>query len=193
LKRFFQNDCRYASDNIYNKQEQVIEELFELFTNSAISLGLTIVVDDIYRVDEPSLALLATLCSRLQHQKLLIVLSIECNGSQERRAAIELIQQVAHPIEITALTQDNCRELFSSIFGDIPNLNVLSELAYRSCGGVPRDLMDAAQALIDEKLIRYEAGNWVLSNDSGAIEKRLEQIGAEKNLLFSVSRWSLCP
>jgi tetratricopeptide (TPR) repeat protein len=187
LKRFFQNDCRYASDNIYNKQEQVIEELFELFTNSAISLGLTIVVDDIYRVDEPSLALLATLCSRLQHQKLLIVLSIECNGSQERRAAIELIQQVAHPIEITALTQDNCRELFSSIFGDIPNLNVLSELAYRSCGGVLRDLMDAAQALIDEKLIRYEAGNWVLSNDSGAIEKRLEQIGAEKNLLFSVS------
>ncbi len=187
LKRFFQNGCHYALDDQYSKQEQVIEDLCELFYDSGISPALAIVVDDIHRIGEASLAFLATLSSRLQYQKLLVVLSIEREGDQKQRAAIELIHQVAHPIEITALSQEHCRELISSIFGDIQNLNVLSELAYRRCGGVPRDLMDAAQVLIDEKLLRYEAGNWVLSNDSGAIEKRLEQVSAGEDILASVS------
>lgn len=187
LWRFFQDNCHFASNDQYSKQEQVIEDLCELFFDSGISPALAIVVDDVHRIDDPSRALLATLSSRLRYQKVLVVVSIERGSDQEPNAAIELIHRVSHPIEITALSQEHCRDLFSSIFGDIPNLNVLSDLAYRSFGGVPRDLIDAAQALIDERLLRYKAGNWVLSNDSGAIEKRFEQLDTGGNILASVS------
>ena len=48
------------------------------------------------------------------------------------------------------------------MFGDVPNVGLLSDRIQRVAFGNPRECMDLAQHLVDKRLIRYEGGNWAL-------------------------------
>jgi len=185
--RFFAGGEQLTSKSGYIKQERAVATCCEIFDQVSINNPFAIIVDDIHSVDAFSLALLAILCTKNRAKKMLIALSIEQGAAFEARSAIALLSQVAYIIALKRFTQDNCRDLLASMFGDVPNLSVLSTLVYRTCGGNPRNLMDAAQTLVDEKRLRYEGGNWLLSNDYHALEKRLKQFENEVNLFHPVS------
>lgn len=185
--RYFAGGGRLSSIKAYLRQERAIADCCELFDDASKNTGLAIVVDDIHLIDRFSLALLATLCTKNRAKKMLLALSIERDEAIESRSAIELISQVAHTVVLRNLTQEDCSVLLTSMFGTIPNLNVLSTLMYRTCGGNPRNIVDAAQTLVDEKLLRYGGGNWLLRSDTATLEKRLERFVNEINSLRPVS------
>ena len=48
------------------------------------------------------------------------------------------------------------------MFGDVPNVGILSDGIYKIAAGNPRASMDLAQHLVDQGLILYGGGNWSL-------------------------------
>jgi hypothetical protein len=52
--------------------------------------------------------------------------------------------------------------LIGSIFGDVAHVGLLADRIFRSAGGNPGASIELARTLVERKLVRYDAGTWVL-------------------------------
>jgi tetratricopeptide (TPR) repeat protein len=123
---------------------------------------LVIAVDDLHRVDEPSLALLAALATQVERQRLLIVATMELDAEPTDRTAIDIFKKNSTRLSLSRLERGDVERLFISVFGDVPNVRLLSDRIDAIAEGNPRTAMDLAQHLIDRGLVRYEGGGWTL-------------------------------
>jgi hypothetical protein len=156
-------------------RKKVLETLPSIFSMAAGGRGLAVIVDDLHLADEPSLALLATLSASTQESPLLLVVSVDQEALAAPSAAIRLLSETSLPLKLAPFSETECRALLASVFGEVSGLDVLSTLAFRACGGNPRRLMTAVQALVDCGLLRFERGTWIVPNDPLALERALSE------------------
>jgi tetratricopeptide (TPR) repeat protein len=128
---------------------------------------LVIAVDDLHRVDEPSLALLAALVSQADRRRLLIVATIELDAQPTDRTAVDVFRKNSTRLSLSRLDRGDVEQLFVSVFGDVPNVRLLSDRIDAIAEGNPRTAMDLAQHLVDKGLVRYEGGGWTLPSEIG--------------------------
>jgi tetratricopeptide (TPR) repeat protein len=121
---------------------------------------LVITVDDVHQVDEPSAALLALLAHDARDSRLLLVVSLEPNAPSSSHAATKLLLDSSDQQKLVPLDKDEAEKLMRSIFGNVPNVGLLSHRIHDIAHGNPRDMMQLAQHLIDRKVVRYESGSW---------------------------------
>jgi hypothetical protein len=131
---------------------------------------LVIAIDDLHAADEPSTALFALLVHDLAHERLGVLMTVDRTQPSAVHAALELIAQTASIMKLEPLAADAIQALLCSIFGDVPNLAVLSHRLNESARGNPRDCMRLAQHLVDLGLIRYRAGAWTLPENFDAAD-----------------------
>jgi hypothetical protein len=122
---------------------------------------LAIAVDDLDRVDEPSASLLASLTWASTTRRL-VYLAVLPPGDGLDQSATGLLRKHADEMKLDALTADEVTELFASLFGNVPNLGVLSARFMKLSGGRPRECMMFAQYLVDSGAITYAGGSWTL-------------------------------
>ncbi|HKU40274.1 MAG TPA: protein kinase [Polyangiales bacterium] len=120
---------------------------------------LLIAVDDIHRIDEASAAVLAALLDRIQRGRLLIVLTALCD---REGLGLDVLARRCNELPLEPLTRFETRELLTSVFGEVPNLEMLTGEIYTLARGNPRHSMDLAQHLVDRRAITYAAGTWTL-------------------------------
>ncbi|HMI90969.1 MAG TPA: AAA family ATPase, partial [Polyangiales bacterium] len=123
---------------------------------------LAILIDDLQRVDEASLALLAALVLAAPSRRLFLLASAETGARAAAADAFAVWKRDCLQIELPALSREHTEALLRSVFGDVPNLALVGDRLYRAAAGNPRETLDLVQQLIDRGALRYEGGQWLL-------------------------------
>ena len=121
-----------------------------------------LVVDDLPRIDEPSLALLALLSIAARDRRLLLVASAELGVTAPSAATLATMRAHARPRRLKNLCPADTHALLMAVFGDSPQVAVASERIFSVCLGNPRDILQLAEFLVTEGIARYEGGRWLL-------------------------------
>jgi tetratricopeptide (TPR) repeat protein len=168
---------------LLGRRQEVLLALRQLFHMAAKKQAVVIAVDDLFRLDEPSVALLALLHAEARSHRLSVVVTapddVEPKEGSAHLRLLESLERVAlEPLDAPAM-----RTLFRSIFDAVPNVEVVSDRIFDISGGSPRDAITLAEFLIDRGVIQYRAGGWVLPADidrsllpdgmAGALRQRL--------------------
>jgi tRNA A-37 threonylcarbamoyl transferase component Bud32 len=125
---------------------------------------LLLAVDDVERIDEPSLALLAALAAHADRRALVIALTLgeDADARMRHDASLQFLCSHAERIHVAPLGAEQTEALLRSVFGETANLSLVSARVHALAQGNPRATMELAQHLVERGLARYEAGAWWL-------------------------------
>jgi hypothetical protein len=154
--------------------------------------ALAIAVDDVHSIDEPSLALLATLSTEAERRRIMLIVTAEAAADPADRLAFDVLAKHATKITLEPLGRGDNARLFESVFGDVPNVAVVSDSIHAIAAGNPRAAMDLAQHLVDRGSVRYERGGWTLPPRLSASDlprDAEEAIRARISALTPLARW----
>ena len=147
---------------------------------------LLIVVDDLHRVDEGSAALLALLAKECRQHRLFVATSMPSDG-RELSLSRRVLVDASKRLELSPLRLHETELLLRSVFGDVPNVQLLTSKLHAVCEGRPRDLMELAQHLVDKGVLRYHEGTWSLPAkiDTASLPTSLAQALSERVLALT--------
>ncbi|HKP58403.1 MAG TPA: serine/threonine-protein kinase, partial [Polyangiales bacterium] len=127
---------------------------------------LLIALDDVQRCDDRSAALLAGLADvAVDHGLMIVVTADSAAGS-----ALDVLSSACERMTLEPLSLEQVESLFASVFGDVPDLSLLSARIHDIAAGNPRISMELAQLLVDRGRITYARGGWTLPHDLSASE-----------------------
>ncbi|HEX4354545.1 MAG TPA: protein kinase, partial [Polyangiales bacterium] len=121
---------------------------------------LVIAIDDVQQIDDPSAALLVALLDKARRGHVLVAMTAPTDATSGR--AIAALARRTEAVQLPALTRDQTHSLLDSMFGDVPNLGLLTDEIFKVARGNPRQIMDLAQHLLDKRSISYASGGWTL-------------------------------
>lgn len=149
---------------------------------------LVVTADDLDQVDEPTSAFLALLAQQVSGRRMLVVAAAAEENVEAGIRALTLLLRDASSISLKALTLDECERLLISIFGDVGNVRLLASRLYEVSNGSPATTMQLCQHLLDQEIVRFRDGSWILpttlerdalpSNLSDALRARLGRLDA---------------
>lgn len=147
---------------------------------------IAIAVDDVDEIDEPSVALLASLTWEARSRRLVYAVTLDRGeGGVDGRALSMLLGQ-AEEVRLSPLDAAEVRALLGSVFGDVPHLTLLADRLHAIGDGRPRECMALAQFLVDGGAITYASGSWTLPAEiaegilpasiEGALQHRISRL-----------------
>jgi hypothetical protein len=129
--------------------------------------GLVVVVDDVQRVDEDSMAFLAALAASVDDGRVVLALaSSGLNATASR--ALHVTHERATKLVLEGLDAVATQELITSVFGNATYSRRLAVWAHRVSAGNPLHCMQLVGHLVDAGLARYDHGGWTLPDDPEA-------------------------
>jgi hypothetical protein len=160
-----------------NAATEIPPALRAWFTQVAEERPLFIALDDADRCDPPSLALVALLAREASDRKLLIGATLPDDISPQQTNALKLLVQESRSIALAPLSAARAERLLRSLFGDVPNVQLAAHRLHAVSNGLPRDLMQLAQHLVDRGVARYSSGSWSLPQhlDAGDLPEDMAQ------------------
>ncbi|HVW28201.1 MAG TPA: serine/threonine-protein kinase [Polyangiaceae bacterium] len=143
---------------------------------------LSIAVDDFDQIDEASAALLASVASQAKKHCLVYAFGVETKSMERGSTALDIVQKHAEEMVLEPLDLAQTSELLASMFGDVPNLQLLSRRLYGLCAGRPRECVMLAQFLVDRGVITYGGGSFTLPSEipEGMLPASVEESLAEQ-------------
>ncbi|HMI90630.1 MAG TPA: protein kinase, partial [Polyangiales bacterium] len=120
---------------------------------------LLVAVDDADHADDGSAVWLTLLGGDASREHLVVAVSYE---REAEHRALAMLSADAVCVELEPLDAQDTTRLLRSVFGDVPNLQVVAHWVHGLAGGVPRTVMELAQYLVDHRIARYERGSWTL-------------------------------
>ena len=143
--------------------------LRDVFTRMARERPVLITIDDMERADEPSAALIAGLAHEAAQQPLLVIAAYTL-GSTESAPEVAALRSFAASVRLSDLSRAQTLELVSSMFGDVPNIELLADWLYRVARGNPKLTFELAEHLFKHELLRYADGMWVVPSTEITLE-----------------------
>jgi hypothetical protein len=129
---------------------------------------LLIAVDDVHASDLLSSSLLTDLALEAPKHRMLLLLTQDTDAAlSDEHAPWVHAQHILGDSErllLAPLSGADTHQLLCSVFGDVPNLALLSDRVFSVSAGNPGATIEIAQWLIDRGVIRYEGGIWALPN-----------------------------
>jgi hypothetical protein len=136
--------------------------LRRLLAGVAAEHPLLIALDDLHRIDEPSVAAMALLARQLHDLPILLLATSLSDPSLEINAAHRVYAEAARHMVLQPLSPNEARDLLGSVFGEVAHLDLLVHRLLAVSHGNPRDLLRLAQHLVDRGAAHYRAGIWSL-------------------------------
>ena len=140
----------------------LVRELRDFVLQLARAARLVLVIDDAERIDEPSAALIAALAHKTARHALVLVDATDIEIRPLAQGPLQLLDELATPIELGPLAAEQSEALMRSVFGDVAHLPQSAARIHDLSHGSPRVAMELAQHLVDRGLARYAAGSWSL-------------------------------
>jgi tetratricopeptide (TPR) repeat protein len=156
---------------------------------------LCILIDDLQRADEASVAVLASTALTGSGQPLIIGAAIRTDEEVRAPAAVRVLTSSAERIRLEGLDADGVQNLVRGLFGDVPSLPRLATALHRAAGGNPMHTTELVHGLVADGVIRFVDGLWVIRDLQGvqlaeslapAIERRLRGLSADARALAEV-------
>ncbi|MDD9966408.1 MAG: protein kinase, partial [Myxococcales bacterium] len=187
LTQWLASDPQMADHGPAPGRDMILTCLGDLLLEASRRQAVGLVVDDAHGVDEPSLAMLASIATDARHHHLAIMVSAESRALEAPTLALRVLYEASRHVTLQALDNDDVRALLASVFGETPNLDHLTTLLVNANSRHPRDIMDAAQHLVDEGIAHYEGGCWFLAHQPGRIRACLQRAGAVAQRISGLS------
>ena len=136
-----------------------IERATRLFLDATLHRSVVIGVDDFEDCDGPSAAVLHALSDSAPDRPLLVIAAA---ASDAPPGATERLRNAGASLVLSRLKASDTRELLSSVFGEVSQLDEVAEWVHGFSEGLPGSALELAQHLVDAGLARYAEGSWVL-------------------------------
>jgi hypothetical protein len=146
-------------------------------TDFAERRPLVVIVDDIDRADEGSVRLLASLAREGANRRLAIIATARTD-----RAAKVPPGAFATEMKLAPLDGEAVSELAHSLFGDAPHVRRFAQGLHEKSRGSPACCMELVTHLVDQRVVRYAGGAWMLPEASlvDALSASLEGASAAR-------------
>jgi tRNA A-37 threonylcarbamoyl transferase component Bud32 len=144
------------------QRDAIFKALERLIAETVVERPLLIAVDDIEDCDEPSLAALLTLVAHIRKRAVALAYADAEADTGTGQSALRLLRELSRPVELPPLGLGDVEVLLASVFGAVPNLQIVPSFIFERAFGNPRASLELAQALVDQGLARYELGSWSL-------------------------------
>lgn len=138
--------------------------LSQWFLTLSQERAVTLIVDDLDALDELSAGFVAALAREGRSGRLVIVASVHGDNTRRSEAADAYVH-MAQRLKLDCLKYEEVCELLQSVFGETAHLTRLAEHALRVTRGNPGHVMELAQYLVRESIVRYVGGTWVVPPD----------------------------
>lgn len=144
--------------------------LSEWLVALAAQRPLLLAVDNAQRMDDGSVALLTALSTVASKHALMIVACAKAGDVRSVPGTVRTLRMIGASMVLRGLELEDVRELVRLLFGAVPNTERLADWMHRLSGGNPRACMDLAVHLVDNHVIRYIQGTWVLPQELSAVQ-----------------------
>ncbi|HVW27610.1 MAG TPA: protein kinase [Polyangiaceae bacterium] len=151
--------------------------LHDWFVSVARERVLFVGVDNIQAADDNSASFLAALGREARNTRLVLFATQRTGAEVVASTPVRSLRKRASHLKLKGLGADSCEELIKSVFGDVPNTGRVARLLFEKSAGVPRELTDLIELLVEKKIAQYGSGTWVLPQDVAPEE--LPNRGAE--------------
>jgi tetratricopeptide (TPR) repeat protein len=132
------------------------------------TLSLAVLVDDVQRCDEASAAVLAGVARYVPERRLLLAVALRTTEDVRAPTAVAALRDADLSLRLRGLAVEEVEELVRSLFGDVPHTTRLARWMHQNTGGSPLHCSELARMLVDQGVIRYADGMWVIPMDVAA-------------------------
>ena len=136
----------------------VVNWLFDL----ADDRTLVLLVDDLTRLDDDSTALLNSLSQAIKVHRILLIAARRLADQVAVPASADALVARARCLRLHRFTREETRALLTSLFGPVPNVELLGNWIHDVTTGFPMQIMELARHLVLEQQVRFVDGMWVL-------------------------------
>lgn len=184
------NDMSRAAGPVADPGEErmrVQGAISSLLRSMASEQMLVLAVDDAQRADEASMALLAALARDAASGAIYIVTALRTGEPVRAEQAIGILQQSGPRVSLGGLDEEEVGDLVRSYFGDVDHASRLASFMHRVSRGSPMLCSELARHLVDNNVVRYREGDWLLPVElshahvpqglGAAIQSRLQTLG----------------
>lgn len=164
---------------------------------------LLLLVDELQRCDEASAALLAALGHMAWRHPIVIVAAQRSSERVRASAAIGMLRDAGDVLSLSGLTLQSVEQLVGALFGDAPGCERLAAWMHRVAGGNPMHCLALARHLVDDDVVRYAEGMWLIPSElpegdtpralSDAFDQRLASLGPSARALGETLSLLSCP
>jgi len=150
-----------AGENIATRLQlhnAVLNWLFDLAKDRTLAL----LVDDLPRVDEHSAALLNALAANIAQKRILLITARRLAEKHAAPTGVDAILARARRLRLHRLRREETAAVLQSLFGTVPNVDVLAEWMHEVTTGTPMQIMELAKHLVRENSVRFVDGLWVI-------------------------------
>ncbi len=130
----------------------------------AVTRPVVLLVDDVQRCDEASAAAFAGL-ARAEVPGLLLGIARRLGEPIRARDAVAALATVEPRLRLGGLDEAGTEALLRSIFGDAPQLSRLAHWMVEATGGSPLFCTELTRHMIEEEVVRYDGGTWILPEE----------------------------
>lgn len=155
---------------------------------------LVLLIDELQRVDEPSLAALAALARESSGRwRIGMVAARATDDAVGAAAAHDALVARAEVVMLRGLDRSGVRALVHSLFGDVPHADAVAAWMHGVAGGSPLLCTELAHHLVDGGTIRYAEGTWLLPADleDTAAPRALEEAMDQRVIALSAETRAL--
>jgi tetratricopeptide (TPR) repeat protein len=136
----------------------VLNWLFDL----ADDRTLVLLVDDLTRLDDDSTALLNSLSQAIKVHRILLITARRLADQVAVPASADALVARSRSMRLHRFNREETLALLASLFGPVPNVELLGSWIHDVTTGVPMQIMELARHLVLEKQVRFVDGMWVL-------------------------------
>jgi tetratricopeptide (TPR) repeat protein len=153
----------------------ILRELRDWLLAITKTQRMLVLVDDVERADDASLALLTAIAHKAERHALLLILTAVNDPARPLPTALQMLATSNNNLELGELSAPQTEKLVRSVFGDAANVQLCAARIHGLSHGNPRTTLELAQHLVDTRRARYEAGSWVLPDvlDEGDLPSSL--------------------
>jgi hypothetical protein len=167
----------------------LLSQVGEYVREVASARPLLLTVDDVHHADELASALLAALAHRTSGCALALIAS---HDSRKPASVLMSAPGLATTLPLAPLNEAQTATLSASLFGDVPNLERITDRFFKIAQGNPKITLQLAEQLLARGTLRYVDGAWVLPAEladplpqgtADALMLRLEPLSADARAL----------
>jgi len=82
-------------------------------------------------------------------------------------SGLQLLRNAEFTIELQPLASEDTERLLISVFGEVPNVRLLASRLHEVSAGLPAVTMQLIQHLLDQDVVRFRDGSWLLPSTIG--------------------------
>ncbi len=132
--------------------------------------ALVLLVDDVHRADEDSVAFLSSLAIESKARRIYIVATRALWAAGSSAPPAKALSSMGQRMRLHRMGSKQTAELVRGLFGDVPNAERLAQWMHSITTGNAMQNMELARHLVEQRIVRYGQGMWVLPEEVSSQE-----------------------